>query len=95
MEHADGGDLSSAIQKRRTESKHYAEDEVMRIFVQICLALKHVHSANILHRDLKSQNIFLTLTGIVKLGDFGIAKVLDTTDDQVSLCIILPFIYRT
>lgn len=36
MEHADGGDLSAAIQKRRAESKHYAEDEVMRIFVQIC-----------------------------------------------------------
>ena len=47
------------------------------------LALKHVHSANILHRDLKSQNIFLTLAGVVKLGDFGIAKVLDATDDQV------------
>eukprot|EP01035_Chromulina_nebulosa_P006185 gene6185-8366_t len=91
MEHADGGDLSSAIQKRRTESKHYAEDEVMRIFVQICLALKHVHSANILHRDLKSQNIFLTLTGIVKLGDFGIAKVLDTTDDQARTQIGTPY----
>lgn len=91
MEHADGGDLSSAIQKRKTDSKYYVEDEVMRIFVQICLALKHVHSANILHRDLKSQNIFLTLTGVVKLGDFGIAKVLDTTDDQARTQIGTPY----
>ena len=39
MEHADGGDLSSAIQKRKGDNKTFAEDEVMRIFVQIC---KHI-----------------------------------------------------
>jgi NIMA (never in mitosis gene a)-related kinase len=55
------------------------------------LALKHVHSANILHRDLKSQNIFLTRTGVVKLGDFGIAKVLDATDDQARTQIGTPY----
>jgi serine/threonine protein kinase len=91
MEHADGGDLSSAIQKRKAEGKHWDEDEVMRIFVQICLALKHVHSANILHRDLKSQNIFLTQKGMVKLGDFGIAKVLDASDDQARTQIGTPY----
>ncbi len=91
MEHADGGDLSGAIQKRKAESNYYNEDEVMRIFVQICLALKHVHGANILHRDLKSQNIFLTLNGMVKLGDFGIAKVLDASDDQARTQIGTPY----
>ena len=77
MEHADGGDLSAAIARRRSLSPPhlFPEDELMRIFVQICLALKHVHDHNILHRDLKSQNVFLTSQGIVKLGDFGIAKV--------------------
>lgn len=91
MEYADGGDLHAAI-KRRVEAKtRFGEDEVMRIFVQICLALKHVHGANILHRDLKSQNIFLTLNGIVKLGDFGIAKVLDATDDNAKTQIGTPY----
>jgi NIMA (never in mitosis gene a)-related kinase len=76
MEHADGGDLTEAIGKRKKSGLKWPEEEVMRIFVQLCLALKHVHEGNILHRDLKSQNIFLTSKGIVKLGDFGIAKVL-------------------
>ena len=71
MEHADGGDLSGSIQRQKQTGEGWPEDEVMRIFVQICLALKHVHDANILHRDLKAQNIFLTTKGIVKLGDFG------------------------
>jgi NIMA (never in mitosis gene a)-related kinase len=91
MEHADGGDLSGAIQQRKSESKYWQEEEVMRIFVQICLALKHVHNANILHRDLKSQNIFLTKKGMVKLGDFGIAKVLDASDDQARTQIGTPY----
>lgn len=91
MEFADGGDLSSAVQKRKTEKKYWTEEEVMRIFVQICLALRHVHNANILHRDLKSQNIFLTQKGMVKLGDFGIAKVLDASDDQARTQIGTPY----
>lgn len=91
MENADGGDLATAIQNRRKDMKYWDEEEVMRIFVQICLALKHVHNANILHRDLKSQNIFLTSKGVVKLGDFGIAKVLDATDDQARTQIGTPY----
>jgi len=95
MEHADGGDLSTAIQRRKTglngKKQFYAENELMRIFVQICLALKHVHDQNILHRDLKTQNIFLTSQGIVKLGDFGIAKVLDASEDQARTQIGTPY----
>jgi NIMA (never in mitosis gene a)-related kinase len=91
MEHADGGDLTAAIQRRKQLSKRYPEEELMRIFVQICLALKHVHDQNILHRDLKSQNIFLTQQGVVKLGDFGIAKVLDSSGDQARTQIGTPY----
>ena len=49
-------------------------------FVQLCLAMKHVHDRKVLHRDIKSQNIFLTQNcRVLKLGDFGIARVLNST----------------
>ena len=94
MEYADGGDLSGLVSAKKASGSRWSEEEVMRIFVQICLALKHVHQKNILHRDLKSQNIFLTTKGVVKLGDFGIAKVLDKTDAQAQTQIGTPYYLR-
>jgi len=79
MEFADGGDLTDVIKRRREEGSRFSEDEALGMFAQCCLALQHVHNKHILHRDLKCQNIFMTKSGVVKLGDFGIAKVLDET----------------
>ena len=63
----------------------------MNLFTQICLAIKHIHDRKILHRDLKSQNVFLTKQGIVKLGDFGIAKVLQSTVDHAKTIVGTPY----
>ena len=53
------------------------EDTILHFFVQIVLALYHVHNKLILHRDLKTQNILLDKHQmIVKIGDFGISKIL-------------------
>ena len=52
--------------------------------MQTTLALKHIHDRKILHRDLKTQNIFLTRSRVVKLGDFGIAKVGRGVDSRSS-----------
>ena len=60
-------------------------------FIQVTMAVKHIHGRNILHRDLKSQNVFLTSQGIVKLGDFGIAKVLTNTTDFCNTMVGTPY----
>lgn len=77
MEYADGGDLYGKIKSRR--GIRFSEAEVLSFFCQLCLALFHMHEKHILHRDLKSQNVFLTKDGVVKLGDFGISTVLKHT----------------
>ncbi|KAG8232537.1 hypothetical protein J437_LFUL012887 [Ladona fulva] len=60
--------------------------EALSLFAQIVLGIHHVHSKNILHRDLKTQNIFLTQNKqIIKMGDFGISKVMNTRSKAVSL----------
>ncbi|RNF07943.1 putative serine/threonine-protein kinase [Trypanosoma conorhini] len=77
MEYANGGDLYTKIRNRR--GARFTETEILHYFSQLCLALLHLHERHILHRDLKTQNVFLTKDGIVKLGDFGISTVLRNT----------------
>ena len=60
-------------------------------FAQVCLAMKHVHDRKILHRDLKTQNVFLTKSGVVKLGDFGIARVLSSTRENARTIVGTPY----
>eukprot|EP00756_Hemistasia_phaeocysticola_P025547 Hpha_TRINITY_DN16011_c5_g10::TRINITY_DN16011_c5_g10_i1::g.119672::m.119672/K08857/NEK1_4_5; NIMA (never in mitosis gene a)-related kinase 1/4/5 len=76
MEYADGGDLYERI---KALQQPMPEDEALMLFAQICLAIKHLHDRRILHRDLKTKNIFLTQLGVVKLGDFGLATCLRHT----------------
>ena len=66
------------------------ENEILDYFIQISFALKHIHDKKIIHRDLKSQNIFLTKKGLVKLGDFGVAKNLQNTLKKASTLIGTP-----
>lgn len=89
MDFADGGDLQSKIKERN--GRPFTETQILDQFVQICLAMKHVHDRKILHRDLKSQNIFLTKSGRVKLGDFGIAKILSATMENAKTMVGTPY----
>ncbi|KAJ8614463.1 hypothetical protein CTAYLR_000836 [Chrysophaeum taylorii] len=91
MEYCDGGDLDAAIKRRRNLGKPFAELHVMRIFVQLTLALKYIHHHKILHRDIKPQNVFLTSDGCVKLGDFGVAKSLSSTASMAHTQLGTPY----
>lgn len=91
MEYADGGDLHAMIKSHREAKEHFDEDQILNWFTQACLGLKHVHDHKILHRDLKTQNIFLTVNGEVRLGDFGISRVLKNTMDQANTLVGTPY----
>lgn len=74
MEYCDDGDLMQKIKDQR--GKLFPEDTILCWFVQMCLGVKHIHDKRVLHRDIKSKNVFLTQNGKVKLGDFGSARLL-------------------
>ncbi|XP_057357677.1 serine/threonine-protein kinase Nek1 isoform X3 [Manis pentadactyla] len=89
MDYCEGGDLFKRINAQK--GIFFQEDQILDWFVQICLALKHIHDRKILHRDIKSQNIFLTKGGTIQLGDFGIARVLNSTVELARTCIGTPY----
>lgn len=77
MEYADGGNLRQLVKLRSREKMGpFPEPVIMSWFAQLVLAVAYIHGKNVLHRDLKAQNVFLTHKNVVKLGDFGISKAL-------------------
>ncbi len=80
MEHLEGEDLRSLLARRRP----LPAEEAIAIATQVCLGLVKAHGADIIHRDLKPANLFLTRTDdgrpLVKILDFGVAKLLDETE---------------
>jgi len=79
MEYCDSGDLAQYLNINQQLGKNLPEDKVWKYFIQICLGLAHIHTKKILHRDIKSMNIFMNKDGSVKIGDLGVAKELMQT----------------
>jgi len=75
MEFADNGDLYQKITEHKKRSIFFEESTIWRIFIQLVKGLKALHDLNILHRDLKSANIFLYSNGEAKIGDLNVSKV--------------------
>lgn len=73
MEYVNGGNLHDYL---LTQTNKLDEEVVMNFFIQIIVALNHIHSKNVLHRDLKTQNLLIDRHHkILKISDFGISKV--------------------
>ena len=75
MEYADQGDLFQLITERKKTKNYFTEQEVWKVFIQLLKGLKALHDFKILHRDIKSANVFLFKGGICKLGDLNVSKV--------------------
>lgn len=75
MEFADGGDLQSKINHAKNTKKNMSEAEIWSIFYQMVMGLHALHARKIVHRDIKCANVFLTKSGIVKLGDLNVSKI--------------------
>ena len=85
MEYADGGDLNTQIKEIKQKKLFFEEKQIWSTLIQILEGLNYLHKSSIIHRDLKSANIFLTKDGIVKIGDLNVSKILTkmvTTNTQ-------------
>jgi NIMA (never in mitosis gene a)-related kinase len=97
MEYASGGTLDGLIDRYKAKKQLLPEALVWDCMVQLCGALKYCHSRNIMHRDIKPQNVMLSTpderTCRLLLGDFGIAKIMAHQGAQTKELAGTPYYY--
>ncbi|XP_043330357.1 serine/threonine-protein kinase Nek11 isoform X2 [Cervus canadensis] len=74
-EYCEGRDLDCKIQEYKEVGKTFPESQIIEWFIQLLLGVDYMHERKILHRDLKSKNIFLK-NNKLKIGDFGVSRLL-------------------
>ena len=94
MEYAEGGDLHNKIEEQKLIGP-FKEKTIISWFLELCEAIKYLHQHHILHRDLKPLNIFFTKDNHIKVGDFGLSKVLNSTKDLTGTKSIGTYIYMS
>lgn len=91
MDFADGGDLCAAVKERARSKVPFEESAVLECFAQVADAVNWVHSVKMVHRDIKSRNIFLCRTGRALLGDFGLVRLLESTCELAHTRVGTPY----
>ena len=79
LEFADDGDLLEKIKYNKEHQLIFHEETIWEIIIQMLLGVSYLHSSKIIHRDLKSANIFLMKNGQLKIGDLNVSKHMKTS----------------
>ena len=80
MEYGGNNNLKQFILNQKKKNQYIEEKIIKDIVIQICSGLKEIHKANIIHRDLTPENIFINQNNKIKIGDFGVSKQLNTNN---------------
>ena len=80
MEFCEGSDLKKFILEHKNQNKLIEENKIYSMILDICKGLKEIHKKNLIHRDLKPDNLFLDNNNALKIGDFGISKQLSSNN---------------
>ena len=79
MELLKGQSLRSYLNTLKSQGRNMGVDEALRITEQVCQGLAYAHEKNVVHRDIKPGNVWLTEDGKIKVMDFGIARLLSSS----------------
>eukprot|EP00741_Cyanophora_paradoxa_P022086 tig00021434_g21321.t1 len=90
MEYAEGGDLQQSLNRQLASQRIFDERDLWRYLFELCSAVQHLHMKNIVHRDLKSLNVFLTKDNHVKVGDLGVSRLLNSIEAQMETRVGTP-----
>ena len=76
----EGGDLYQKIFK--SQKNYFQEKEIINALIQLLLGLSYIHDKKIVHRDIKTKNIFIQNEHTLRIGDFGIAKIFNSNNNN-------------
>ena len=76
----EGGDLYQKIFK--SQKTYFQEKEIINALIQLLLGLSYIHDKKIVHRDIKTKNIFIQNEHTLRIGDFGIAKIFNSNKNS-------------
>ena len=76
----EGGDLYQKIFK--SQKTYFQEKEIINALIQLLLGLSYIHDKKIVHRDIKTKNIFIQNENTLRIGDFGIAKIFNSNKNS-------------